>query len=186
MLFSFENPPGTRIITGSQDSIGIVFPGLNRIDYAGDYWPVKITSIHDENILSWLERHLYLVTLGPRIHQYDVLENTVINKENAESLSFAAAQCWEALLEKNLEKFGEHFRKSFEAQIRMFPKMVLDDVFRAIDHYKDSAFGWKLSGAGGGGYLIFVSPKPIKGTLQIKIRRKIQEYGRLHADYSEA
>ena len=25
-LFSFENPPGTKVISGSQDSIGIVFP----------------------------------------------------------------------------------------------------------------------------------------------------------------
>ena len=32
-LFSFENPPGTKIISGSQDSIGIVFPGVNKLNY---------------------------------------------------------------------------------------------------------------------------------------------------------
>ena len=39
-LFSFENPPGTKIISGSQDSIGIVFPGVNKLNYGKDnYWP---------------------------------------------------------------------------------------------------------------------------------------------------
>ncbi len=28
MLFSYENPPGTKVISGSQDSIGIVMPGI--------------------------------------------------------------------------------------------------------------------------------------------------------------
>ena len=41
MLFAFENPPGTKIFAGSQDSIGIVYPGLNRLDYQGQYWPEK-------------------------------------------------------------------------------------------------------------------------------------------------
>ena len=55
MLFAFENPPGTKIFAGSQDSIGIVFPGLNRLDYRGKYWPEKITSVTDEKILNWIE-----------------------------------------------------------------------------------------------------------------------------------
>ena len=42
MLFAYENPPGSEIFAGSQDAIGIVFPGLNRIDYCGEYWPKKI------------------------------------------------------------------------------------------------------------------------------------------------
>ena len=172
MLFSYENPPGTNIIAGSQDSIGIVYPGLNRIDYTGGFWPVKITTVHEECILSWIEEHLYLIMLGPRENNYHVLVNTFINKGNAEALRNAAENTWDALLVKDLEKFGEFFRKSFEAQIKMFPNMIYDDIYHVIDKYKDSACGWKLSGAGGGGYLIFVSQKPIKGAMQIKIRRR--------------
>jgi cytidyltransferase-like protein len=172
MLFSYENPPGTNIIAGSQDSIGIVYPGLNRIDYTGGFWPVKITTVHEECILSWIEEHLYLIMLGPRENNYHVLVNTFINKGNAEALRNAAENTWDALLVKDMEKFGEFFRKSFEAQIKMFPNMIYDDIFQVIDKYKDSACGWKLSGAGGGGYLIFVSQKPIKGAMQIKIRRR--------------
>jgi len=171
MLFSCENPPGTRIIAGSQDSIGIVMPGLNKLAYEGEYWPAKITSVYDENILSWLEKHIYLITLGPRVSEFDVLDNTVINKENAEALSYAAEMCWKSILEKDLKNYGLFFRKSFEAQIRMFPNMVYDDIFRVIDRYKNQSYGWKLSGAGGGGYLIFIADKVIEGAVQIKIRR---------------
>jgi len=171
MLFSYENPPGTSIIAGSQDSIGIVFPGLNKIDYTGNFWPAKITTVCDEDILSWIEEHLFLIMLGPRENNYHVLVNTFINKGNVEALRDAAEKTWNALLAKDLDTFGEFFRKSFEAQIKMFPNMMEDTIYQVIEKYKNSACGWKLSGAGGGGYLIFVSEKPIKGAMQIKIRR---------------
>jgi cytidyltransferase-like protein len=171
ILFSYENPPGTKLVAGSQDALGIVMPGLNKLDYNSNYWPDTITSVHDENILSWLENHLYLITLGPRDGLYDVLENTVINKKNAEDLRYAATRCWDAILKTDLKNFGHFFREAFEAQFKMFPNMVYDDIFNVIDKYKKYSYGWKLSGAGGGGYLIFVAEKPIKGAIQIKIRR---------------
>jgi cytidyltransferase-like protein len=172
ILFSYENPPGTKIIAGSQDAIGIVMPGLNKLDYQGDYWPVTISSEQDETILSWLENHLYLITLGPRESGFDVLAKTCINKKNAEALQIASEKCWNSILKMNLKMFGQHFRESFEAQTKMFPNMIFDSIPHIIDKYKHSAYGWKLSGAGGGGYLIFISEKPIKGAMQIKIRRK--------------
>jgi galactokinase/mevalonate kinase-like predicted kinase len=49
--------------------------------------------------------------------------------------------------------------------------MVTNDILNVLDKYKSSTLGWKLSGAGGGGYLIFVSEKPIANALQIRIRR---------------
>jgi len=172
ILFSYENPPGTKIIAGSQDSIGIVMPGLNKLDYHGEYWPTRISSVHDETVLSWLEDHLYLITLGPREYDFDVLANTHINKKNAEALRLASEKCWNAILRKDLKMFGESFKDSFEAQIKMFPNMIFDDIPKIIHQYKNSAYGWKLSGAGGGGYLIFISEKPMKHAIQIKIRRK--------------
>ena len=174
VLFSYENPPGTKVISGSQDSIGIVMPGLNKSEYNANYWPENIISVHDEKILSWLEKHLYLLTLGPRNTNYNVLDNTNIDNKNATALKEAAEGCWESILNYDVEKFGYYFRKSFEAQIKMFPNMVYDEIFGTIEKYKNSAYGWKLSGAGGGGYIIFVSDKEIPGSIQIKIRRNSQ------------
>ena len=74
---------------------------------------------------------------------------------------------------RDLKNFGIFFRRSFEAQIAMLPNMVDAFIFASIDKYKDGAYGWKLSGAGGGGYIIFVAEQPIPGAFQIKIRRRI-------------
>ncbi len=172
MLFSFENPPGTQHVSGSQDSLGIVLPGLNKLEYDGNYWPEKIISIHQENILSWVEQHLYLVTLGPRVNSYSPLDNTNITAEGAKALSDSTEACWKAILDKNIQAFGNAFRESFEAQISMFPNMVDDDILQTIEKYKNKALGWKLSGAGGGGYIILVSESIVEGAMQIRIRRK--------------
>lgn len=171
-LFSFENPPGTKIISGSQDSIGIVFPGVNKLNYSeGKYWPATIESETRNDILEFIENHLWFITLSPRIGDYDVLSDTEINKSNAQNLEVAANKCWNAIQSKDIIKFGEAFRESFEAQVAMFPHMINPDILDIIEQYKDKALGWKLSGAGGGGYLVLVSEKPIKNSIQIRIVR---------------
>jgi galactokinase/mevalonate kinase-like predicted kinase len=53
----------------------------------------------------------------------------------------------------------------------MFPNMVTPDVSNALEPYKQQVLGWKISGAGGGGYLIFINDKPVKNAIQIRIRR---------------
>ena len=61
---------------------------------------------------------------------------------------------------------------SFNAQVEMFPNMINKEITEKIDFYKKMCFGYKVSGAGGGGYLILVSDKEIKDAIKIKIRRK--------------
>lgn len=171
-LFSFENPPGTKYVSGSQDSIGIVFPGVNRLEYeSGQYWPSQITSLKEKETLDFIERNLWFITLSPRGSGYDVLSGTDISETNAKALADAANECWSAIQKKDLLSFGQAFRKSFEAQITMFPNMVNPYILEQIEEYKSQAFGWKLSGAGGGGYLVLVSDKPVPNALQIRIRR---------------
>ena len=54
----------------------------------------------------------------------------------------------------------------------MFPNMMNETVARLIDQYRDVALGWKLSGAGGGGYLILVADRPIENAVRIVARRE--------------
>ena len=172
VLFAFENPPGTKIFAGSQDSIGIVFPGLNRLDYRGQYWPEKITPHHDETILRWIEQHLHLVPLGPRRASYDVFKGKSITPPKVRALAAAADGCWNAIQKMDLEAFGRQMRASFEAQTALFPQMSNGAIQKMIRHYAKTSLGWKLSGAGGGGYLVLVSRQPVPGAIQLKIRRK--------------
>ena len=172
ILFAFENPPGTQIFAGSQDSIGIVFPGLNRLDYCGQYWPEKITSRHDEKILSWVEQHLYLLPLDPRPHGFDVFKRKSITPSKVRALAAAADGCWNAIQNRNLAEFGRQVRASYEAQIAMFPQMTNPAVNEMIREHGKESLGWKLSGAGGGGYLVLVRRQPVHGAIQLKIRRK--------------
>ncbi len=172
ILFKFENEPGSELISGAQDAIGIAMPNLNRHYYNGEYWPEKFESIHSEEVLNWLENHIYMVLLWPRPNGLNLLKETAINKENVKYLADAAEMCWQAIKDKNLESFSKAFLESFHAQTRMFPAMLNPEVEGAIVKYKHHAKAWKLAGAGGGGYLILVSEKPIKEAMQIKIRRK--------------
>jgi cytidyltransferase-like protein len=172
VLFTFENPPGTTQIAGSQDALGVVLPCLNKLNYQGAYWPESIESVDDEDIVHWIEQHLFLVTLGPRESGYSVLDNTNISEAGAKALSVAAENCWQAILAKDVTAFGNALTASFDAQISMFPNMVSADILGQIEQYKPLVKGWKLSGAGGGGYLVFVAEKPLEHAIQLKIRRK--------------
>jgi cytidyltransferase-like protein len=172
ILFSYENPPGTKNIAGSQDALGIVLPGLNKLNYTASYWPHHIESVQEESVLSFIENHLYLIPLDPRHHEYDVLSNTHISESGAKALAVAALACWESILAKDIVGFGNAFTASFEAQIHMFPNMVDPQLLSTIEQWSATTLGHKLSGAGGGGYLILVSEAPIANAIQIKIRRQ--------------
>lgn len=112
-LFCFENPPGTKYVSGSQDSLGIVLPGLNRLHYNGDFWPSEIEKILDDDILSWIEKRLWLVPLYPRRNDYDVLSDTDITAENAKALSLAANRAWDALKEKKYPEIWRISKRKF-------------------------------------------------------------------------
>jgi len=172
-LFRYDNDPGTTEVSGSQDSIGITMPGINKFFYdKGKYWPSKFESISDLPTIKWLEERLYMLTLWPRPDGYNVLSDTHINAENVKKLADAAELAWDGLISMDFEKFTEGFLNSFNSQVKMFPKMMNSDIQKIIDQYKGKARAWKLSGAGGGGYLIMISEEEIPNAFRIRIRVK--------------
>jgi cytidyltransferase-like protein len=173
VLFRYDNDPGTKDVSGSQDSIGITIPGVNRFYYdKGNYWPSKFETITDISIIRWLEERLYMVTLWPRPAGFVVLEDTRISVENVKKLTEGAEMAWDGLKGKDISLFTKGFTASFNAQVTMFPKMMNSKIADVIDSYRDTALSWKLSGAGGGGYLILISEKVIPNAIKIKIRVK--------------
>ena len=173
LVFCFENDPENKgHVSGAQDAIGICISGLSRHYYDSHYWPERIETIHDENILSWLERHVCLVPMFPRRPGCSVVEGKDITPEKVRDLTEAAARCWDAIMAKDLDAFADAFRDSFNAQIAMFPAMMQPGVQEHIDKWKDKALAWKMLGAGGGGHLLLVVEKIPEGAIPVKIRRR--------------
>ncbi|GAB4463499.1 MAG: hypothetical protein Kow00120_29970 [Anaerolineae bacterium] len=173
VLFRYDNPPGTVDVSGAQDAIGIAMPGLNYSYYEGGYWPTRIDKVLDELTLQFVEGALNLIPLGPRDGDYDPLRRRNITVDGARALAEATDRCWDAIRARDLAQFGHYVRRSFEAQVAMFPDMVNDMIRDLIARYRDVAAGWKLSGAGGGGYLILVSDRPVEGAVRVVVRRAL-------------
>jgi hypothetical protein len=171
MLFCCDNPPGKPFISGAQDTIGLVYPGLARSNYSGDYWPGSIDQDLSDESLRFVEDLLYLVPLGPRPSDFDVLSDTRIDREGARRLAEAAEECWRSIGARDKAAFGRAVRASMEAQVAMFPHMMTETIAALIEEYRGRALGWKISGAGGGGYLILVADGPVDHAFSIVARR---------------
>ena len=175
LLFCFENDPENKgHISGAQDAIGICMSGLNRHYYDGHYWPSRIESCHDEEILSWLESHVCLVPMFPRRPGCSVVDGKEITPAKVKDLTEAADRCWAAIMERNLGAFASAFMDSFNAQVAMFPAMMQPGVQEHIDRWSGKALAWKMLGAGGGGHLALVmeSIPEDDSVIPIKIRRR--------------
>ncbi len=171
LVFCYENNPERESghISGAQDSIGICVPGLCRHYYDGSFWPQKIESTNDEMTLRFLEQHLVMIPMTPRLPGCSVIEGKDVTLDKVKALTSAADDCWNAILSHDLERFAAAYKASFDAQVAMFPGMV-NPIF--IDHpEQDGSFikqtidtysalpdvlAWKMAGAGGGGYLALV------------------------------
>lgn len=173
MLFCFENDPeNTGHVSGAQDAIGICISGLSRHYYDGHYWPERIETVHDEDILSWLESHVSVVPMFPRRPGCSVVEGKDITPDKVRALTDAAERCWDAIMSKDLEAFANAFRDSFNAQVAMFPAMMQPGVAEWIDKVRHHALAWKMLGAGGGGHLLLAVDSIPDFAIPIRIRRR--------------
>lgn len=173
LLFCLENDPETEgHVSGAQDAIGICMSGLNRHWYDHRFWPLEIESCHDDEVLDWLESHICLVPMFPRAEGYSVVDGKDITPAKVKALTEAASQCWDAIMARDLEAFANAFRASFEAQTAMFPAMMAPGVQEYIDRWSPKAKAWKMTGAGGGGYLCLVVDELPEGAIPVRIRRR--------------
>ncbi|MCQ2404314.1 MAG: adenylyltransferase/cytidyltransferase family protein [Lentisphaeria bacterium] len=170
-LFCVENPPGTVNVAGSQDQLGMLLPGFNKLNYDGDYWPASIESLCDEETLRFLEEHVYLLGLPLRRDGYSPYEGMTLQAALASALATATQSIWDAVKARDVVAWGRATTASFQAQLAMFPKMMSPEMSEAIERYRGVACGWKITGAGGGGYLVLISEKPIPNAIRVHVCR---------------
>jgi cytidyltransferase-like protein len=170
ILFCYDNYPGGTYISGSQDSIGIVFPGINKLNYEGKYWPESIDTIANDKIVAWLEQHFRLIPTPPKYDGYDVMKNININKDLVHALSTAVEGCWASMLEMDAKKLGKYVTDSFHAQVAMFPNMMNQTVQEEMEKHNNRIYGMNITGSGG--FICAITPEPIENEIRIRIRNE--------------
>lgn len=170
LLFGAENPPGKNYVSGSQDQIGLLYPGVNRLYYNGGYWPEWIESSTKEDTCEWLSDVLHLVPLEPRPDGYDPLKEMHLEKPLIRELGEAGDLCWEAINNKDIIKLGNALSNTFLSWKKILPLTVPDWVMTEMETKYFPNYPGAITSGSGGGYVIVVSEKEVEGAIKIKVR----------------
>jgi hypothetical protein len=164
--------------SGSQDMAGIIYPGINRLDYdfhhEGGYFPVHVESNTDPQIAHWLEDRIYMVPVAPRPFGYDPLEKQNLDPQWIQRLGQTGRDCYDAILAKDAEALGRSMNECMVCWEAILPRTVYDtsislDLMEILGYYQKRYSGAMYSGCGGG-YIYVVSEEAVPGGFQVKIR----------------
>lgn len=170
ILFGAENPPGKEYVSGSQDHIGLLMPGVNRLYYNGGYWPEIIESSIDKDKCEWLSDVLNLVPLEPRPDGYDPLKEMHLEKTLIKELGEAGDMCWKSIMTKDVYGLGKALTNTFLSWSKILPLTVPDWIMEEMTTKYLPFYPGAITSGAGGGYIIVVSEKPVEGAIKIKVR----------------
>ena len=154
-----------KIKGGKQDQYAAAFGGFNFIQFYRDYTIVNPLRISPE-IINELTYRGVLCYTKRSIEGSDIIDDQINScltgkSDVIESLHKAKVHAMEmkdALLLGRIDKFGEILHESWENK-KHFSSMItnplIDEIYETAR--KNGALGGKLLGAGGGGYLFFIS-----------------------------
>jgi D-glycero-alpha-D-manno-heptose-7-phosphate kinase len=157
-----------KLAGGRQDQYAATFGGFNYMEfYSGDKVIVNPLRIR-QDYLSELENNLVLYFTATTREsasiiteqQKNVTNNNHKSIEAMHQLKEQARMMKEALLIGKLDQIGEILDYGFRQKKEMaanISNMHIDDIYRSA--LKAGASGGKISGAGGGGFMIFYCPK---------------------------
>ena len=176
-LYRTENE-GLSEPSGSQDMIGLVYPGVNRLDYSaeheGGYLPVHVESNNDAATARWLEEHIKMVPVCPRPDGYNPLEIKNITEELVQQLGQTGRDCYDAILSKDRKALGVSMNTCMQVWEDLMPGIVRHhtltvDLKAVMQAYQSEFYGAMYSGCGGG-YLYVVADGPVPGGISIRVR----------------
>jgi len=148
---------------GRQDQYACAFGGFNFIEFRGDRAIVNPLRIVD-GVANELEHNLLLCYTGRTRRSEPIIADQIGrfelgNPDATEGLHAQkklASDMKNALLRRNLNEFGELLHCAWMAKKRLSKKISnpsIDELYEAAR--KHGALGGKITGAGGGGYMIF-------------------------------
>jgi D-glycero-alpha-D-manno-heptose-7-phosphate kinase len=156
-----------KLSGGKQDQYAAMFGGVNFMEFYGnDKVIVNPLRIRPE-YLHELENNLVLYFTSTSRESASIIDEQVknVNSKNEKSieamhqLKEQARMMKEALLKGKLNEFGEILDFGFQQKRRMAENISnrkIEEIYEAAK--KAGATGGKISGAGGGGFMIFYCP----------------------------
>lgn len=147
---------------GTQDQYAAVFGGFNFIEFRGEDVIVNPLRIPTESIQE-LEYNLLLCFTGAtRVSDHIIDDQTDRYRSKATSTvdglqmqKELAVEMKDALLRGNLTEFGRLLGRAWDYKKQMSPKITnphIDELY--AEALKHGAIGGKVTGAGGGGYML--------------------------------
>ena len=176
-LYEAENK-GSAEPSGSQDMIGLIYPGVNRLDYdfgcEGGYFPRHIESTNDPAIARWLERVIHMIPVAPRPDGYNPLGIKNLDPEWIRRLGQSGKDCYDAIIRQDPNGLGKSMNDCMEAWEALLPHIlhhptVTVDLKGLMGYYQSRYAGAMYSGCGGG-YLYVVSEDAVPGAFRVNIR----------------
>jgi len=176
-LYAEENQ-GKAEPSGSQDMIGLIYPGVNRLDFdiehEGGIFPKHIESNNDPEVARWFERVLYMLPVAPRPDGYNPLGVKNLDPEWIRRLGQSGKDCYDAILARDLRGLGASMNECMDCWEALLPHVVRHatvtvDLVGIMKAYQSKYPGAMYSGCGGG-YLYVVSDEPVPGGFQVDVR----------------
>jgi hypothetical protein len=176
-LYAEENQ-GRLEPSGSQDMIGLLYPGVNRLDYdseyEGGYFPRHIESNSDPVVARWLEQVIHMIPVAPRPDGYNPLGVKNLEPAWVQRLGLSGKDCYSAILRRDLSALGRSMNECMLCWDALLPHTVQHptltvDLMALLRHYQARYAGAMYSGCGGG-YLYVVSEEPVPGSFSVKVR----------------
>ncbi len=176
-LYRAENK-GKKEPSGSQDMIGLIYPGVNRLDYDfhvhGGVFPSHIEPCNSRRVAQWLSKVLHLIPIEPRPLGYSPLGVKNLKPAWVARLGQSGRDCFDAILARDVERLGASFDLNMKCWETLLPQVIHHPTLRPdlkpiLKAYQAQYPGAMYSGCGGG-YLIVASEKPVPGALQVTVR----------------
>lgn len=148
---------------GLQDHYAATFGGFNFIEFEADHVVVNPLRV-DAATINELEHNMLLCYTGRTRLADHIIDDQVEryrggDAEATEGLRMQkrlARDMKDALLRKRLEEFGELIGEAWLQKRRMSPKIATPFIDEAYEvAIRNGALGGKVTGAGGGGYMLF-------------------------------
>ena len=176
-LYEVENKGKTEP-SGSQDMIGLIYPGVNRLDYDfnmhGGIFTSHIESCNSPRVAKWLSKVLHLIPVEPRPDGYSPLGVKNLSPQWVAQLGQSGKDCYDAIVKMDANKLGASLNLTMKCWETLMPHIVRHpllrvDLMKILKAYQQQYLGAIYSGCGGG-YLIVVSNQPVPGAFQVNIR----------------